>query len=302
MTMMVFGQASSGVETLANVMQRAQGLLTTRWFPLTVNFAALLLLAWGLSSWTWVLFKPVVPVVIPDSNGAAPVNVVRFDSQALLSAHLFGQAPVAVGTQSINDIPISSLNLVLAGVVAAGGQSYALISVNGQAQEPFAVGQEIPTTGATLQAVYPDRAILTRNGVSESLMLEGMAKALSDVTGGGGLPTPAPSLGVQQPGHNQYMLPRDLITEQLRKPQELFSQALMVPNAGGGFLVREIQPNSLYEKLGLRVGDVLRSVNGKPINTVDDAMKVYQAVSNARNIQVEVIRGGRSEQLTYNLQ
>lgn len=297
----VSGQAASGMETLANILQRAQGLLTTRWFPLAVNFTALLLLTLGLANWTWVLFKPVVPVVVPDSNAVAPVATVSFDPQALLAAHLFGQAPVAANAQSINDIPISSLNLVLTGVVAAGGESYALISVNGQPQEPFAVGQEIPTTGAILQAVYPDRVILTRNGVSESLMLEGMAKALSDVAVGEEPPTAAP-LAIQQPGLNQYMLPRELITQQLRKPQELFSQALMVPNAGGGFLVREIQPNSLYEKLGLRVGDVLRSVNGKPINTVDDAMKVYQALSNAQNIQVEVVRGGRSEQLTYNLQ
>ncbi len=301
MTMTVSGQATSGVDTLVNLFQRAQGLLTTRWFPLAVNFAALLLLVGGLANWTWVVFKPVVPVVIPDSNTLSPMTTASFDPHALLAAHLFGQAPVAAGSQSINDIPISSLNLVLTGVVAAGGESYALISVNGQPQEPFAVGQEIPTTGATLQAVYPDRAILTRNGVSESLMLEGMAKALSDVTGGEEVPTPAP-LAIQQAGLNQYLLPRELITQQLRKPQELFSQALMVPNAGGGFLVREIQPNSLYEKLGLRVGDVLRSVNGRPVNTVDDAMKVYQAVSTARDIRVEVIRGGRSEQLTYNLQ
>lgn len=299
MMMTVSGQATSGVETLVNLFQRAQGLLTTRWFPLVVNLAAFLLLAWGLASWTWVVFKPVVPVVIPDNNNAAAMTTTSFDPHALLAAHLFGQAPVAANTQSINDIPISSLNLVLTGVVAAGGESYALISVNGQPQEPFAVGQEIPTTGAILQAVYPDRAILTRNGVSESLMLEGMAKSLADVTGGEEPPAP---LAIQQAGANQYMLPRELITQQLRKPQELFSQALMVPNAGGGFLVREIQPNSLYEKLGLRVGDVLRSVNGRPINTVDDAMKVYQALSTARDIRVEVVRGGRSEQLTYNLQ
>lgn len=299
MTMTVTGQASSGVETLVNIFQRAQGLLTTRWFPLVVNLVAFLLLAWGLANWTWVVFKPVVPVVIPDNNSAAVMTTTSFDPQALLAAHLFGQAPIAANTQSINDIPISSLNLVLTGVVAAGGESYALISVNGQPQEPFAVGQEIPTTGAMLQAVYPDRAILSRNGVSESLMLEGMAKSLVDVTNGEEPPAP---LAIQQAGVNQYMLPRELITEQLRKPQELFSQALMVPNAGGGFLVREIQPNSLYEKLGLRVGDVLRSVNGRPINTVDDAMKAYQALSTARDIQVEVVRGGRSEQLTYNLQ
>lgn len=295
------GQATSSMDALENILLRAQGLLSTRWFPLLVNLAALLLLTWGLANWTWLLFKPAAPAVTPDSQYAVSTTAPPLDLQALRAAHLFGQAPLAANTQSINDIPISSLNLVLTGVVAAAGASYALISVNGQEQEPFAVGQEIPTTGASLQAVYPDRAILLRNGVSESLMLEGMAKSLPDVTGEEVTATPE-ALAIQQPGHNQYMLPRELITQRLRKPQELFSQALMVPNAGGGFLVREIQPNSLYEKLGLRVGDVLRSVNGRPINTMDDAMKVYQAVSSARDIRVEVIRGGRPEQLTYNLQ
>lgn len=297
MTMMVTGQGTSSGDILANVLQRAQELLSTRWFPMAVNLAALLLLVGGLASWTWVLFKPNVPQVIPNSPSIAPVPTVNFNPQTLLAAHLFGQAPVSQQGQSIESIPLSSLNLVLTGVVAAGGASYALISVNGQPQEPFAIGQEI-ISGAALQAVYPDRVILTRGGVSESLMLEGMAKSLPDVIG----VAPPPQTGIQQMAPNQFALPRDMVTEQLRRPQELFSQALMVPNAGGGFLVREIQPNSLYEKLGLRVGDVIRSVNGKPVNTVDDAMKAYQAASTQRDIRVEVTRGGQLEHLTYNLQ
>ena len=296
MTMMVSGQGASGGDMLVNVLQRAQELLSTRWFPMVVNLGALLLLVAGLASWTWVLFKPNVPQVIPNSPSVAPVVTVSFNPQTLLAAHLFGQAPVSQAGQSIESIPLSSLNLVLTGVVAAGGASYALISVNGQPQEPFAIGQEI-ISGAVLQAVYPDRAILIRGGVSESLMLEGMAKGLPDVIG-----VALPPAGIQQTAPNQFALPREMVTEQLRRPQELFSQALMVPNAGGGFLVREIQPNSLYEKLGLRVGDVIRSVNGKPVNTVDDAMKAYQAASTQRDIRVEVIRGGQSEHLTYNLQ
>ena len=293
---MASGQGTSSGDMLANVLQRAQGLLSTPWFPIVVNLGALLLLVGGLASWTWVLFKPNVPQVMLNNPSIAPVATVSFNPQTLLAAHLFGQAPVSQVGQSIESIPLSSLNLVLTGVVAAGGASYALISVNGQPQEPYAVGQEI-ISGAALQAVYPDRAILIRGGVSESLMLEGVAKGLPDVIG----VAPAP-VGIQQMTSNQFALPRALVAEQLRRPQELFSQALMVPNAGGGFLVREIQPNSVYEKLGLRVGDVLRSVNGKSINTLDDAMKAYQAASTQRDIRVEVIRGGQPEHLTYNLQ
>ena len=297
MTMMVSGQGASGGDMLTNMQQRILELLSARWFPWVVNIGALLLLVWGLASWTWVLFKPNTPQVIANSPNNVPVATISFNPQTLLAAHLFGQAPVSQVGQSLENIPLSSLNLVLTGVVAAGGASYALISVDGQPQEPFAVGQEI-ISGATLQAVYPDRAILSRSGVSESLMLEGMAKSLPDVIG----VAPPPQADVQQMAPNQFALPRTMLTEQLRRPKELFSQALVVPNTGGGFLVREIQPNSLYEKLGLRVGDVIHAVNGKPVNTVDDAMKAYQAASTQRDIRIGIIREGQPDHLIYNLQ
>lgn len=297
MTMTASGQGASSGDILANVLQRAQGLLSTRWFPIAAIIGALLLLAWTLVSWTLMIVKPNTSQAIPNSPSIAPIVTISFNPQTLLAAHLFGQVPVSQVGLSIENIPLSSLNLVLTGVVAAGGASYALISVNGQPQEPFAVGQEI-ISGAVLQGVYPDRAILVRGGVSESLMLEGVAKGLPDVIG----VAPPPQIGIQQTAPNQFALPREMVADQLRRPQELFSQALMVPNAGGGFLVREIQPNSVYEKLGLRVGDVLRSVNGKPVNTVDDALKAYQAANTQPNIRVEVLRGGQTEQLTYNLQ
>ncbi len=87
----------------------------------------------------------------------------------------------------------------------------------------------------------------------------------------------------------------------MQKP-DFLSQALMVPNAGGGFLVREIQPGSMYEKLGLRVGDVIQSVNGQAVNTVDDVMRLYQQFESVANVSVEVRRAGRVETLVYNFQ
>ena len=301
--MMVSGQMATGGEWLAAGWQRAEWLASRRWFPVVINIGALLLLAYGLATWTWALFRPQVPQVMPENARQAPM-AATFDVQSLLASQLFGQAPLGAASQSLENIPISSLNLVLSGVVSAGGASIALISVNGQPQEPFAIGQEI-TGGAVLQAVYPDRALLMRGGVTESLMLEGMSKGLPDVMvpdEEAGAPPVRSYPGIVERGQNQYQVPRNLITEQMRKPQEIFTQALMVPNAGGGFLVREIQPGSLYEKLGLRIGDVIRSVNGRPVNTVDDAMQAYQRVSNQRDVRVEVVRGGQPTTLQYSFQ
>jgi S1-C subfamily serine protease len=102
---------------------------------------------------------------------------------------------------------------------------------------------------------------------------------------------------------NQFAVNRESMKQQMQRP-EFLSQALVVPNAGGGFLVREVQPGSLYEKLGVRVGDVIRSVNGSPVNNMDDVMRLYQqlgGLEQAGSVSLEVTRAGRPENLHYQL-
>lgn len=292
--------ASAERNLLATLWKGSQTLLSQRWLPAAVNVIALIVLTWGIASWTWTLIAPTVPEVIPDdttaAGGGAAVNL-----QSLLAAQLFGAAPHPPGTDgmSLDAIPISGLNLVLSGVVAAGGASFALISVNGQPQEPFAIGQEV-TAGAELQAVYPDRVLLRRNGITESLMLEGVNNAAGGVSSSAASPETGQSAsGIYQNGDNQYVVSRGLVNQELKKPQQLLSEALMVPNPGGGFLVRQIQPDSVYQKLGLQVGDVIRSVNGQPVNSLQDAMRAYQQASSMHDVRLEVVRNGRPEVLQY---
>jgi general secretion pathway protein C len=146
--------------------------------------------------------------------------------------------------------------------------------------------------------------VLRRGGALESLVLKDTL-ALPE----GSIVTPpqqrkdAPLTGIRGSG-NSFTVERSTLTQQMQKP-EFLSQALMVPNAGGGFLVREIQPGSVYEKLGVRTGDVIRSVNGQPINNMDEVMKLYQqlgGIDKLGSVAIEVTRGGRTESLQYNIE
>lgn len=270
-----------------------------QWLPGVLNGGMLLLLTASLAQWTWLMIKPPLPpLVIAPPPPPSPANT--FSLQPLLAAHLFGQVSQELTGRRLDNLPISSLNLVLTGVIASGAGGYALISVKSQPQEPFAVGQTI-TNGAVLQAVYSDRVVIGRNGALESLLLEGadnsqppqeMVMPAVNRTAG----TPADI--VQQTGTNNYMVARDQLAAQIRTP-EFLKQATLAPSSGGGFLVRQIQPNSLYEKLGLRAGDVIKSVNGQPINTAEDAIRLYQQMSSIDSVQMEVMRGGKSEALYY---
>jgi general secretion pathway protein C len=259
----------------------------------------LLLLTASLAQWTWLMIQPPLPsLVVAPPPPAAAANA--FSLQPLLAAHLFGQISQELTGRRLDNLPISSLNLVLAGVIASGAGGYALISVNGQPQEPFAVGQSI-TGGAVLQAVYPDRVVIRRNGALESLLLEGAdnSQAPPEMA----MPAVNRTAGVsgeivRETGANQYTVARDQLAAQMRTP-DFLKQATLVPFSGGGFLVRQILPGSLYEKLGMRAGDIIKSVNGQPINTAEDAIRLYQQMPSISSVQMEITRGGKSESLYY---
>lgn len=297
--------ATAGIRPAA-LWENLKELPGRKWFPFALTVATVLLLAYSMAQWTWQIFTPPQTPVVASASALAQANSATLDIQDLLAGHLFGKAALSVAPTAapVEEIPESSLNMILTGVVAAGDDSLALIRVNDEPETPFAIGDEL-TRGVILQAVYPDRAIIERRGVTEALLLEDAAASLlqSPVREARPQPTRAGG-GIQAQGNNTFTIDRATLNQQLRD-QDLFRQALMVPNAGGGFLVRQIQPGSLYEKLGLKVGDVIRGVNGRSVNTVDQVLEVYQqlgGVDELTGVQLEVMRAGQIQQLQYTIQ
>lgn len=280
------------VEVIANPRVR-------QWLPGVLNGGILLLLTASLAQWTWLMVKPPLPpLVLAPPTSAAQQNT--FSLQPLLAAHLFGQVSQELRGGRLENLPISSLNLVLTGVIASASGGYALISVNGQPQESFAVGQTV-TGGAELQAVYPDRVVIRRNGVLESLILEGAETTpMEQGTPPAATYRPPAASGniVQETGTNRYTVERDQLAAQMRTP-DFLRQATMIPSKSGGFQVQQIQAGSLYEKLGLRAGDIIKTVNGQPVNSAEDAIRLYQQIPNINAVQMEITRGGKPENLYY---
>lgn len=88
---------------------------------------------------------------------------------------------------------------------------------------------------------------------------------------------------------------------------ELLQQARAVPRMGAGgtiecFSLADIAPGSIYERLGLKRGDCIKSVNGEQINSPAKAMELYNALrSNANTINLGVERSGKDDNFQYNI-
>jgi hypothetical protein len=62
-----------------------------------------------------------------------------------------------------------------------------------------------------------------------------------------------------------------------------------------GLVVREVQPDTLAERLGLDRGDVLLTINGKAIRDVPDVQRVLRRAHDNDTVTVEVFRPGKGK-------
>jgi general secretion pathway protein C len=264
---------------------RIQAALTHRAVPMAAAVAALLWLCWALAQGTWRIIQPESPMVT--RSGAEAVDLA-----ALTRAQLFGPVASSRGADEASLAP-TNLNITLTGVAVRPTGGCALVIVQGQPESAFCAGEEL-TPGVRLDAVERDRIVILRNGAREAVPLKDSEKGASLIA-----PASMPPI-VQPSSTGAQLVDRRQLQQQLGRP-EFLSQALIVPNADGGFLVRQIQPGSLYEKLGLRPGDVIRNVNGQALTSMEDVMRLYQQFGSAQRVLVEVQRQGRNETLYYDM-
>jgi general secretion pathway protein C len=69
-----------------------------------------------------------------------------------------------------------------------------------------------------------------------------------------------------------------------------------------GLRLTGVRPNSIFYKMGLKSGDIIIGVDGKNIESVDDALKFYQSLRSASRVQLQLKRRGRPKTIDYNIE
>ena len=90
-----------------------------------------------------------------------------------------------------------------------------------------------------------------------------------------------------------------------RDPGIMFREIRLVPYVRDGktegFLFEWIKPGSLFHRAGLRVGDVLVSINNVAINSAEDAFRVLQVLRNEPTLRVVVLRNGQRKEISIRI-
>ena len=209
--------------------------------------------------------------------------------------NLFGSIDKAGEKIQINvdELEPTKLGLALLGTVSGtGGFDLAVIEEkNKKKQGLFREGDAV--AAATIIRIMRGMVVLRVDGRDEILKME-EGDQRSEV--GGQRPE---GRGVK----NVIKVKKADIDDAFKNMGEILAQVRIRPHFSSGkpdgFMVSRIKPESIFQKMGMQNWDIIQSVNDQPIKSPDDMMKLYKGLKSGSEINLNIKRKGRQEELKY---
>lgn len=254
---------------------------------------------------------PIRPAMTTPAGGGGNLAIIRdrniFNSDGKIAAALGDKGGEPQQETDPDPVP-STLPITLLGTIVHANPARSVASVTVKAKsDPIAVkvGDMIPDNMATMILVERSKITFRNKANNRREYIE--LKDDSKISLSQAAPKPVQQGEVLKKSENDFELKRDDINRLTNNLPELLQQARAVPRMGPGgmiecFSLADISAGSIYERLGLKRGDCIKSVNGEKIDSPAKAMELYNALrSSADTINLGVERNGKDDNFQYSI-
>jgi general secretion pathway protein C len=266
----------------------------------------------------WLLVR-LLWALLPSDDAALGALATRAAStpapaptRSIAQWHLFGNTPAQASASG------TTTSLILRGTLAESDPKagIAVIADAGNGERSWRVGEQV-AAGVRLVSVYADHVVVAHDGVEETLKLardtslapaESASRAPGSAAGRAGAAatsnpaaTTTATTRVTAPANWQQTV------DHLRQnPAELMKRVQVVPVLDGGKLsgvrLSTGTDAALLNQIGLQPGDVVTSVNGTPIDSIERGQQIMSSLGSASSVRVTVLRDGKPTDVTVGLQ
>ena len=235
-------------------------------------------------------------VISPEDATSHPIFYYR----AIIERNLFDSKKGTgqhVESLDIETLEPTDLKLKLLGTVTGDKkEAYAVIEDTVEKrQNLYRIGDSIQN--ATLKMILREKVVLRVNGKDEIL---GIEKAH------GGQTTRIFSKRTDMASSQNITIKRSQIESSFKDVNTLMKQIRIRPHFRNGkpdgLRLTGIRPNSIFYNMGLKSGDIVTAVNSNNIESVDDALKLYQSLQSSSSVRLQIKRRGREKTINYNVE
>lgn len=149
----------------------------------------------------------------------------------------------------------------------------------------------VPPSHAELETCRRERAALERRLTSAEARIDELERETDP---------PEPTTPDPPPDDAETVriqFPKDKFDSLFQDPKRLMQSGRIVPVQNDGHVtglrIFGVRPGSPLDQLGFRNGDVVRRVNELDVTSPDKALEAYQAVRQATELRIEMLRQGR---------
>lgn len=209
----------------------------------------------------------------------------------------------ALGRAAPTDGDAASPSLRVWGVAEHGDERLAVVADASGTQHLLRPGDAID--GATIAEVTWEGVTLVADGRRMHVPLERRPPDAGDAPAAPSAPVEAPTREIRQVSADSFLVDRAFLLGEAGNMSALLAQLRAVPEveAGApiGFRVFAISDDSVFRRLGLRNGDVVRRVNGTTLHDPAALLSFLQGMGDESRIALDLVRAGRPSTLVYDL-
>lgn len=221
--------------------------------------------------------------------------------KAITDRNIFGtpkNAPEDVKKEEIEALQPTSLKIALLGTVTGNDQNdWAVIEETGKRKQGlYRVGDSVQD--AIVKKIVRGKVVLRVGARDEVLTIKERSSSQTK--------EPRSAHRAARPATRRertITLRRSDIDESLEDINSLLSTALIRPHftdgVADGLAISRIKSGSLFRKLGLRSGDIVKGINGNPIETPDDILSIYTDMKAGSPISIQIKRRGQERTINY---
>jgi len=118
-------------------------------------------------------------------------------------------------------------------------------------------------------------------------------------------PSVAPVPGVRAVDDTHVLVDRSLRDALLEDPQTSMRALIIAPETTAGkttgVRLMKVTPGSIFYALGMRAGDVVKSINGFDVSSPEKMLEAFATLKSAPSLQVELVRRGAPTTLSVEI-
>jgi len=234
-----------------------------------------------------------------------PLNAYKtIESRNLFKLADKSEAKPAAAEVKIETLKETKLQLKLWGTVTGNSQNaYAVIEDTQQRKQQL-YHIEDAVQNAIVKEIHREKVVLEVNGNLEVLQMEKIVGSPAGSRVARRSTRQQPRAGTSAP--KKIALKREQIDNAVNDLGNLMKQVRIRPHykdgKSDGLTLSGIRSNSIFSEMGFRNGDVIVGVDGNNIESVDDALKLYENLQEADSVQVQIRRRGRMQTIDYSVE